>query len=575
MNPLLAPGRIGSVEIRNRIVMPPMTTRLSDAEGHVTDDTIAYYMARVRGGVGMITVEMASPSRAGRHRRRELGIYDDRFLPGLTRLTTAIHAGGAKASIQLGHGGGHTRRDICGETPLAPSAIPHPVFEVTNETIVPKEMTLDDIGATTDAFAAAAARAEKAGFDCVEIHAAHGYLISQFLTPFENRRIDQYGGSLENRARFGLDVLRAAKAAVKIPVIFRISVDDYFPDGMPEADGIKVAVWAAQAGADALHVAAGHYRSLPSAARMIPPMEYPDATFLAYAAAVKRQISSTSSHAVPVIAVGRLGDPAIATDALASGKADFVSLGRTLIADPEWVNKLARNEPIRRCLACNTCVNEMRGGTQLRCVVNGAAGRETRFAAARPPQGERIAVIGAGPAGLTYASLVAAGNSVTVFERSARAGGAFRYAGKAPLFQEVRANPFSFARYVADMVALCAGKGVTFRYGVDVLRSADALAPFDRVVIASGADYRFGFGGLAAFLLDRGVAHWIGLRALASHPAVREWFYHTARRATGERLRALARPGQKVVVIGDAAQAGKSRPAIASAFEAALLEKAP
>src|SRR5499427_2516864 len=453
MNPLLTPGRIGAVELRNRIVMPPMTTRLSDPEGHVTDATVAYYMARVRGGVGMITVEMASPARAGRHRQGELGIYDDRFLPGLTRLTDAIHRGGAKAAIQLGHGGGHTRVDICGETPLAPSAIPHPVFEVTNETIVPKEMTHDDIRATTEAFAAAAARAAKAGFDCVEIHAAHGYLISQFLTPFENRRTDEYGGSLENRARFGLDVLRAVKATVRIPVIFRISVDDYFPEGMPEADGIKVAVWAGQAGADALHVAAGHYRSLPSAARMIPPMEYPDATFLDYAAQVKRQVS------VPVIAVGRLGDPALATDAGASRKADFVSLGRTLIADPEWVDKLARGEPIRRCLACNTCVNEMRGGTQLRCVVNGAAGRETAFAAARPSQGERIAVIGAGPAGLTYASLVADGNSVTVFERAPQAGGAFLYAGRAPLFQEVRANPFSFARYVEQMVAACMYKG--------------------------------------------------------------------------------------------------------------------
>jgi hypothetical protein len=439
------------------------------------------------------------------------------------------------------------------------------VFEVTNETIVPKEMTLDDIRATTEAFAAAAARAEKAGFDCVEIHAAHGYLISQFLTPFENRRTDQYGGSLENRARFGLDVLRAAKAVVKIPVIFRISVDDYFPEGLPEADGIKVAVWAAEAGADALHIAAGHYRSLPSAARMIPPMEYPDATFLDYAAQVKKQVS------VPVIAVGRLGYPAAATDAVASGKADFVSLGRTLIADPEWVNKLARGEPIRRCLACNTCVNEMRGGTQLRCVVNGTAGRESEFAAARPPQGERIAVIGAGPAGLTYASLVAAGNSVTVFEREARAGGAFRWAGKAPLFQEVRANPFSFTRYVDDMVALCTRRGVTFHYATDVAGTPDLLAPFDRVVIASGARYRFGLGGLATALLDAGAGHWPGLRQAFSNPAFRDWFYYRGRRPTGDALRPLARPGQKVVVIGDAAKAGKSRDAIASAFEAALL----
>ena len=233
MSILLTPARIGGVEIKNRIIMPPMTTRLADDEGHVTDDTIAYYMARVRGGVGMITVEMASPERAGRHRRRELGIYDDRFLPGLTRLVDAIHGGGAKASIQLGHGGGHTRRDICGETPVAPSAIPHPVYEVTNETIVPEAMTRERIAETVAAFARAARARKAAGFDCVEIHAAHGYLISQFATPFENRRTDDYGGSLANRARFGLEVLRAVKAAVgTMPVIYRVSVDDYFPEGL-------------------------------------------------------------------------------------------------------------------------------------------------------------------------------------------------------------------------------------------------------------------------------------------------------------------------------------------------------
>src|ERR1700694_96067 len=174
MSILLTPARVGQGETRNRIVLPSMTTRTADAAGFVTDATIAYYLARVAGGVGLITVEMAAPEKAGRHRRCELGIYDDRFLPGLARLVDEIHRGGAKASIQLGHGGGHTRRDICGETPVAPSAIPHPVFEVTNETIVPKAMTLDDIRATTAAFAAAAARAERAGFDCVEIHAAPG-----------------------------------------------------------------------------------------------------------------------------------------------------------------------------------------------------------------------------------------------------------------------------------------------------------------------------------------------------------------------------------------------------------------
>ncbi len=546
--------------------MPPMTTRTADEEGFVTDDTLAYYMARVRGGTGLITVEMASPERAGRHRRRELGIYDDRFLPGLQRLVRAIHEGGAKASIQLGHGGGHTRRDICGETPVAPSAIPHPVYEITFETIVPEAMTKARIDACVAAFAAAAQRAQRAGFDCVEIHAAHGYLISQFLTPFENRRMDEYGGSLENRARFGLEVLRAVKAAVPgTGVIFRLSVEDYFPEGMPWAEGRQVAVWAAEAGADALHIAAGHYRSLPSAARQIPPMALPDATFLDYAAGVKALVK------VPVIAVGRLGDPAIATEAVESGKADFIALGRTLIAEPAWVDKLARNEPARRCLACNTCVDEMRGGARLGCVVNGRAGKELLYAGAKPPSGERIAIIGAGPAGLTYASLVAEGNTVTVFERAAQAGGAFRYAGKAPLFQEHEASDRSFARYVDQMVRACIQKGVAFRYGIDIRRAPDLLAPFDRIVIATGARYRFGLGRLPSLLLGLGAGRWPLLRGVFSRPAFRDWIYYRARSGTADAFKALAKPGQKVMAIGDAVSPGKSKAAIASAFEEALL----
>jgi dimethylglycine catabolism A len=565
-NILFTPARIGPVEIKNRIVMPPMTTRTADAEGFVTDDSIAYYMARVRGGTGLITVEMASPEKCGRHRRHEVGIYDDCFLPGLTRLVGELHRGGAKASIQLGHGGGHTRVDICGETPIAPSAIPHQVYETTFETIVPQEMTKTRIAESIAAHVAAALRAQKAGFDCVEIHAAHGYLISQFHAPFENRRTDEYGGTLENRARFGLEILRAVKAVLpNAGVIYRLSVEDFFSGGLTFEEGRQIAIWAAQRGADALHISAGHYRSLPSAQGVLPPMSMPDAPFLEFAADVKKQV------AVPVIAVGRLGDPALAQAAVADGKTDFIALGRTLVADPQWAEKVARGEPVRRCLACNTCINEMRGGARIGCVVNGAAGRESAFADAHPPRGERIAVIGAGPAGLTYASLVAAENNVTVFEKDARAGGSFRYAGKAPLFQEVEASDKSFARYIADMVAACELKTVTFRFATDVTAAPELLAPFDRIVIASGAAYRFGLGALVPWALDSGISRAPGFAKLFSSEKLRDWFYYRARHGTADRFKALARPGQIVTVIGDAVQAGKSKQAISSAFDAALL----
>jgi len=566
MNILLTPARIGSVEIPNRIVMPPMTTRTADEEGHVTEDTIAYYLARARGGVGLITVEMASPERAGRHRRHEIGIYDDCFLPGLTRLTGEIHAAGSKASIQLGHGGGHTRKDICGETPIAPSAIPHPVYETTFETIIPEEMSKQRIGRTIAAHVSAALRARTAGFDCVEIHAAHGYLISQFHAPFENRRTDEYGGSLENRARFGLEVLRAVKSAVgTMPVIYRLSVEDFFPGGLPFNEGRQIAIWAADAGADALHVTAGHYRSLPSAQIVLPPMSFPDAMFLDFAAEVKKSVR------VPVIAVGRLGDPATAIDAVASGKTDFVALGRTLIADPQWVEKLRRGEPVRRCLACNTCINEMRGGARIGCVVNAAAGREVRYGDPKPPRGERIAVIGAGPAGLTYAALVAEGNEVTVFEKEHSAGGAFRYAGKAPLFQEVEANEESFSRYLDDLYRACVAKGVTFRFDTDVAGRRELLAPFYRVVIASGARYRFGLGPMARAMLQTGAARWPLLSKVFSSSRFRNWFYYKARRSTIEGLWPWTNDGQTVTGIGDAVWPGKSKEAIATAFDAALV----
>jgi len=256
---------------------------------------------------------------------------------------------------------------------------------------------------------------------------------------------------------------------------------------------------------------------------------------------------------------------------VASGKCDFIALGRTLVADPQWVNKVRSDEPIRRCLACNTCIDGMRGGNGISCVVNGSAGRESLFAQPSSPQGEHIAVIGAGPAGLTYASLVGDDNTVTVFEKDATAGGAFRYAGLAPMFNDVGANPASFARYVRDMVAACQRKRVTFRFDTDITEQPALLAPFHRIVVATGAAYPLGTGALAMGLLERGAGRWPGGSQIMTAPKVRDWFYYRARKPTAEDFTWLAKPGQIVNVIGDAAKPGKSKEAIASAFEAALL----
>jgi 2,4-dienoyl-CoA reductase-like NADH-dependent reductase (Old Yellow Enzyme family) len=563
---LLTPGIIGPLTLKNRIVMAPMTTRKADADGFITDAAIAYYKARAEGGVGLLTVEMAAPEKAGKHRNFELGIYDDRFLPGLQRLVDVIHAAGAKASIQLGHGGGHTRLDIAGETPIAPSAVPHSVQEGHTEVIIPEAMTEERIARSRAAFVAAAKRAQRAGFDAVEIHAAHGYLISQFLAPGENRRDDRYGGSLENRARFGLEITREVKAAVPtLAVTFRMNGDDFFDGGLVEDEAVRVAAWAADAGADAIHMTAGHYRSQPSAAIMIPPMASGTTPFLRYAELVKREVR------VPVIAVGRFGQPQAAMDAVEQGRADFVALGRPLLADPEWVNKAAANRQVRLCIACNTCVDGMRSGRELQCLVNARTGRELAYLGRTTARtGQRIAVIGGGPAGLTYAALVAPENAVTVFERDAEFGGALRWAGLAPRFQGVEADAQTLLAYIAGLQRECASQGVEMRTRSDPVATPALLAGFDHVVVATGAQYVGGTGRLVEAALRSGLVQRGLARRFASSDRVRDFFYYRLRRATGaaacERVGALP----SVEVIGDAAQPGKSEAAIKSAYQAAF-----
>jgi 2,4-dienoyl-CoA reductase-like NADH-dependent reductase (Old Yellow Enzyme family) len=565
-SPFLQPGQIGPLHVPNRVIMAPMTTRKADRDGFVTDETIAYYVARARGGVGLITVEMASPEKVGRHRHFELGIYDDRFLPGLKRLVAAIHAQGAKAAIQLGHGGGHTRIDIAGEEPIAPSDVPHSVQEGHTEVIIPQAMTHERITQTIDAFASAAARAAAAGFDAVELHGAHGYLISQYMNAVENVRSDAYGGTLENRARFACEITQAVKRAVPhLAVIFRMNGDDFFAGGMAPSEGVTIARLVAASGADAIHMTGGHYRSTPTAAIMIPPMWAGYAPFVKFAADVKREVS------IPVIAVGRLGRLSEASDAIRLGQADFIALGRPLLADPDWVSKAREGRAIRACLGCNSCVDGMREGRELYCLVNPEAGRETEFAH-RPltRQNQRIAVIGSGPAGMSYAALMAQRNNVTVFERDNQVGGAFRIVSDAPLFQNVEPRQESFQDYIASLHAMCLERGVTFIMNKNVELVPSLLEGFDHVVIASGARYRWGIGPIVNAVLKSGAMKKGLLKKIAENKTVRNYFYTRLRVNRRDDIGSLQNGSISIEFIGDAARPSRSEDAIRSAYEAAF-----
>lgn len=562
---LLLPGSIGPVTLKNRVIMAPMTTRAADRDGYVTDQVIAYYTARARAHVGLITVEMMSPERAGKHRHFELGICDDRFLPGLRNLVTSIHEAGAKAGVQLGHAGGHTREDISGEKPIAPSAIPHSVQEGHTAIIVPEEMSRARIAQTVQSFVSAACRAQEAGFDVVEIHGAHGYLISQFLTPEENQRTDEYGGSIENRARFGIEIIRAVKsAAPNLGLVFRMNGNDYFARGMPFEEARQVAVWAVEAGADAIHVSGGHYRSRPSASIMIPPMATPVTPFLDYADQIKKLVR------VPVIAVGKFGQPRRAIDAIETGRTDFVALARPLLADSNWVVKVEREEQVRLCLACNNCVDGMREGKKLHCLVNPTTGRERQFAGRSVAlKGKRVAVIGAGPAGLSYAVLMASDNRVTVFEKDGVAGGAFRWTGYAPRFQGVEAKPESFREYVTGIVRECEQRGVCIVFNWNAAHQGEELKNFDHIVIATGATYRGGMSPLINAFLAWGVFRWPLLRSIAENVQIRQWFYERARKPNIDDLQRQLPRNVPVTIIGDARIAGKSDAAIRDGYSVA------
>ena len=466
---LLEPITIGSLKLRNRIVMPPMATLYGSADGTVSPRLYEYYLRRARGGVGLVVVENTAPSPGAINYPNTLEIHDPASEPGFARLARGIKAAGAAAAIQLFHPGRQMHPKYTGNVPVAPSAIPCPVMRA-----VPRPLDVDDIQRLIEHFVQGAVRARAAGFDAVEIHAAHGYLVGQFLSPLANQRSDAYGGDTARRARFAVEIGSAIREQLgdDFPLLLRFSADEKIAGGLTLAETRRLVPLFEKAGYSALHVSAGCY---PSMEWIVQPYLQTPGCLAELAAAVRKETN------LPVIAVGRISDPNIAEAILRDGSADLVSMGRALIADPDLPHKTVagRQDSIRPCLACNVCIQAV-GHGPTRCAVNPEMGHEAEQGRALPAAA-RILVVGGGPAGMEAARAATnRGHQVTLIERSMALGGQLRLAADFPSKPE-------FGRLLKYYQASLA------RSPVEVILNTEAdvrlLEGFevDRLVVATGA----------------------------------------------------------------------------------------
>lgn len=476
---LFSPISIGKMELKNRIVLPAMHLNYCPT-GEVTDDLVEFYRVRAQGGAGLVIVGGCGIDRVG----NTLGMIqldEDRFIPGLQRLVDAVHSAGAKIIPQLYQAGNYASSFITGNQPVAPSPIPS---RLTKE--VPHELTKDEIKEMVQRFAEAAGRAQKAGFDGVEILAGTGYLISEFLSPATNKRTDEYGGDLENRLRFALEIVEAIREKVgqDFPFIARIAGNDFVPGGHTNKEAQLVAKALVKAGVDAINVTGGwHETIVPQITMNVPP-----GTYRYLVRGIKDAVD------VPVFASNRITTPELAEDIISSGDGDLVCLGRGILADPFFPLKAEGklDEPIRPCVACNQgCLDHVFKGLPVGCLVNAEAGREAKLGvsesatAKKEVTSQRILVVGAGVAGLEFARVASkAGHEVTVWEKSSELGGQLNLAATPPGRQD-------FHRFTEYLAQACEKQGVNILTGQEAnlenVQDAVSKEGYTQVVIATGA----------------------------------------------------------------------------------------
>ncbi|MBC7323316.1 MAG: FAD-dependent oxidoreductase [Acetomicrobium sp.] len=415
---LFSEGKIGNLNVRNRIVMPPMGTNFANADGSVSQVLIDYYKERACGGVGLIITEIVCvDSPVGKAITNQLCLDDDKYIGGFSDLAEAVHLEGAKIFVQLHHAGRQTTPNITGGIqPVCPSATHEGFLNVT-----PRELSNEEIEDLVQKFVSAAVRAKMAGIDGVELHGAHGYLIGQFMSPHINKRTDKWGGSTERRMRFPLEIIKGIRQSLgpNFPICFRFNADDFVEDGITLDEAKIIAKILEDAGVNILSVSVGIYETMP---KLLEPFHFEEGWRVYTAEAIKKVVN------IPVISVGVIRNPEFAEAVIAEGKADFVAIGRGLIADPEWPKKAyeGRDEEIRKCISCNTCIGlKVFAGQKMRCAVNPKVGYEWKYQCLPSVSArKKVVVVGGGPAG-TYAAITAAwrGHEVTLFEKEDKIGG--------------------------------------------------------------------------------------------------------------------------------------------------------
>ena len=497
---LFSPIKIGSLELANRFVIPPIATNLANEDGTVSQPLIDYWVARAKGGWGLLIVEFTAIDPLGKVGPCHPCIWSNEFIVGLKKLTDAVHNYGARIAIQLSHTGRQTTQQIIGipgAQPVSASPIPCPL-----DREMPRELSSEEVYELIEKFGDAAVRARDAGFDAIEIHGAHGYLLAQFMSTYSNKRIDEFGGSLHNRMRFPIEVIHNIRRKIgpSFPLMFRMSGEEKVPGGRTLDESRVMARMIEEAGVDAIDVSVG---VSGSSQYIIAPSALPPGFLLSSSQEIKKAVS------VPVIAVGRINDPLLAEDAIETGKADLVAWGRSSLAEPELPNKAAAGQldDICPCIAC------MQGCTRsfplpfkplsksgLTCLVNPFCGREHEMQIKPATKRKKIIIVGGGPGGLEAAWIAAArGHQVTLYEKKQVLGGQYRLAAIPPFKQDI-------ARAISYYIHMCEKYGVDVKMGTEA--TADRIVEFkpDTVVIATGSVPDF--PDIRGIMNDRVVTAW-------------------------------------------------------------------